>query len=519
MLNTEPEKIKESTNEIQTLPKLSSGKPSGIRSGLRRYGLAAGLFVLTLGTYLALSYFDFKVSLTVLLVVVLLVTTWYGGKGPGFLLTHLVLIASLIIMVKTPLAAGSTIGRATFGYFSTYLMMIAVVFLISGRKTVEKHLRESEQRYRRLFENNPLPTWVHDSETLKFLAVNEAAVLHYGYSQAEFLTMTINDIRPLEVLPALTDDLSKTLTKVDNDGTCKHQKKDGSVIDVELTLHEFIFDGRPSQLTLANDVTERKIAEDAIRRLNETLELRVAERTVELEAANKELEAFSYSVSHDLRAPLRAIDGFSRIFVEDYEDKLDDEAKRLFDVIRKNAQNMGQLIDDLLEFSRLGRKHIEPTVIDMTQLAQEVCQQSELNLLPIQNLKINLLPETKGDKSLLRQVFINLISNAVKYSRTTENAFIEIGGRNENDENIYYIQDNGVGFDMKYGSKLFGVFQRLHGADEFEGTGVGLAIVQRIVHRHGGRVWAEGEVNKGATFYFALPTNYLGQKELNNEFE
>jgi two-component system, sensor histidine kinase and response regulator len=225
-----------------------------------------------------------------------------------------------------------------------------------------------------------------------------------------------------------------------------------------------------------------------------------------MEAANKELEAFSYSVSHDLRAPLRAIDGFTGILLEDYSDKLDEDGNRLLEVVRKNAQNMGQLIDDLLAFSRLGRKAVEPSPIDMTDLAKSVFE--ELNASDSERrpqLKIENIPLAQGDRALMRQVFVNLLSNATKYSRLKDQPLIEVGGSTENGNNIYYVKDNGAGFDMQYANKLFGVFQRLHGPQEFEGTGVGLAIVQRIIHRHGGRVWAEGKVNEGATFYFTLP--------------
>ncbi len=254
------------------------------------------------------------------------------------------------------------------------------------------------------------------------------------------------------------------------------------------------------------DVTEAKQAQGALIRMNETLEQRVADRTAQLQSANRELESFAYSVSHDLRAPLRAIDGFSKMLVRDVSENLGPEERRKFQIIRDSAQKMGQLIDDLLAFSRLGRQAVSLADIDMEDLVRQVWKEClAVGAERQMELKVDRLPWALGDSALIRQVLSNLLSNAVKFTKPRERAVIEVGGWREDGESVYYVKDNGVGFDMRYRDKLFGVFQRLHGADEFEGTGVGLALVQRIIHRHGGRVWAEGKEDEGATFYFSLP--------------
>jgi len=271
------------------------------------------------------------------------------------------------------------------------------------------------------------------------------------------------------------------------------------------TLEERAREITAANLSLAQEVDERRRAELEVRRLNEELEQRVQERTRELAAANGELEAFSYSVAHDLRAPLRAMDGFSRILAEQWAPSLEPDAQRLIGRVRANATQMGALVDDLLAFSRLGRQalKVRPLVPDALVHEALAALHAEQEGRRVE-LTIGSLPECQGDAALLKQVFINLLGNALKFTRKREVAQIEVGCREAEGECVYFVRDNGVGFDMQYAGKLFGVFQRQHRMEEFEGTGVGLAIVQRIVHRHGGRVWAEATLDAGATIFFTL---------------
>jgi len=279
----------------------------------------------------------------------------------------------------------------------------------------------------------------------------------------------------------------------------------GEQFPVEASISQVEVAGQKIYTVILRDITERIQAEEQILRMNAQLEARVEQRTSELTMANNELEAFTYSVAHDLRAPLRHIDAFTRILVEEFAGSLQPEARHHLDIIRKGSQNMSRLVDDLLSLARVGRQELRHQPIPLNPVVNEVI--AELTRENEQRLiewRVGILPTVSGDPGLLKQVFANLLSNAVKYTRPRNPAVIEIGNRRENGEAVIFVHDNGVGFNMKYANKLFGVFQRLHRADEFEGTGVGLAIVDRVVRRHGGRIWAISEVDQGATFVFTL---------------
>jgi PAS domain S-box-containing protein len=289
-------------------------------------------------------------------------------------------------------------------------------------------------------------------------------------------------------------------------GELKNKAKDESIYWVDTTIVPFLNEnGKPYQyVAIRSDITERKEAEEKLLLLNAELEDRVEQRTHQLEMVNKELEAFSYSVSHDLRSPLRAVNGYAKILEEDYFKVLDEEGQRLLKTVQYNAKKMGVLIDDLLSFSRLGRKDVKKSLVNMTELTRKVIFDLQRDLSHKAKIILRELHPALADHSLITQVMTNLISNAIKYSSKKEKPEIKISSEKKGNDIVYTVSDNGTGFDMQYAHKLFGVFQRLH-SDDFEGTGVGLAIVHRIIVRHGGSIWAESKIEKGATFYFSLP--------------
>ena len=414
------------------------------------------------------------------------------------------------------------------GYEETLSKVLVSLADITERKRAEKEIRQlnaeleqrvqdrtrelaaSEERMRLFFERQLVGMAITSPEK-GWVQVNDKICEMLGYSREELLRLSWAEMTYPEDLVADVTQFERLLRgEIDNYMLEKRFiRKDGSIVFTNLAVGCVRRADRSVDYVLAllEDITERKHAEENIRELNAELQ----QRAKALEDANKELESFSYSVSHDLRTPLRAIDGFSHILLEDYAGKLDAEGKRLLGVVRENTQRMGQLIDDILKFSRTGRLEMSLSEIDMEKMAREVVTELQPSVAgsPLQ-VEIEHLPPVAGDSAMLRQVFVNLLSNAIKFSRTREVPKIQVGATAEDGETIYFVKDNGAGFDMQYADKLFGVFRRLHSEKEFEGTGIGLAIVKRIITRHGGRVWAEGKVNEGATIYFALPITAAG---------
>jgi len=368
---------------------------------------------------------------------------------------------------------------------------------------------EPEISYKRLFESSQDGIFVLDFNTRRIVDVNPGICLLTGLSRSRLIAANPESIAPLRAIFRSDGSFFEEI-KADpifRRENLSMENRDGLHIQVEAVCNMFHFEGREFIQCNLRDVTQHRLAEDQVRRLNETLEQRVAARTCELEGANRELEAFTYSVSHDLRAPLRHIMGFVEILEKEAADKLTDAQRRHLLTISGAARRMGELIDDLLAFSRIGRSEVQKVGVDMLTLVMEALDDLRHETKDrIISWKIQDLPMVTVDRSLMRQALVNLLSNAIKFTSKHSRAVIEIGTEpGRPDEDTIYIRDNGVGFNPRYSQKIFGVFERLNNADEFEGTGIGLANVQRIIRRHGGRVWALGKVDSGATFYFTLP--------------
>ncbi len=367
----------------------------------------------------------------------------------------------------------------------------AINMMFKWRRETEAALEQANKFLDTVLEYIPNMIFVKDAKDLRFVRFNKAGEELLGHKKSDLIGKNDFDFFP--------KDEAEFFTAKDRDVLEKGKLVDIKEEPISTRAHGMRWlhtkkipvtgeDGKPQFLLgISEDITEQKKQEDAILQLN------------------KELEAFTYSVSHDLRAPLRAVNGYATMLEEDYGNSMDDEGRRLLGVIRYNAEKMGRLIDDLLAFSRLGRKELDKSVEDMNQLVEGVLIELNKSFQHHAEIKVGKLDKVKVDYGLMHQVMLNLISNAVKYSSKKEKPVVEVTSERKNGEVVFCVKDNGVGFDMMYVDKLFGVFQRLHAMDEFEGTGVGLAIVQRIVSRHGGRAWAEAEVDKGASFFVALP--------------
>jgi PAS domain S-box-containing protein len=394
---------------------------------------------------------------------------------------------------------------------------------IAERKQAEDSLRKSEERYHSLIEKVQTAIVVHDGQG-RIMTGNPMAQRLLGLSEDQLLGRELIDpewhflrtdgsLLPVEEYPvSMVLDTGQPLR---NYMAGIHQPDRDNVIWVMVNAEPEIDDAGKIARIIASfiDITEQKQAEEEIRRLNLDLEKRVADRTAQLEATNKELKAFAYTVSHDLRAPLRHIEGFIQLLNETSGNKLDSQSLKYISIITDSTRKMGELINDLLSFSRMGRQEMNFIEVDLDALTHDVIKglAPDLEGRKIQ-WQIEEMPVVNGDSSMLRVVMTNLLANAVKFTRPKEEAVIETGFERREGETVVFVRDNGVGFDQKNEDKIFDVFQRSHRVDDFEGTGVGLAIVQRIIHRHGGRVWAEGETGLGAVFYFTLPENNKGDK-------
>jgi PAS domain S-box-containing protein len=480
--------------------------------------LAYGFAVVFTGAVVVLRARIVEASLDqptlILFVLPIALSALWGGLGAGLVATSIAGLGSAwLIPPSGRLAISGRIDLLQWALLLASGTLISITTEALHRSRREAFdglgaLGESERRYRVLFQANPLPMAVYDLETLLFLAVNDAAIAKYGYSQEEFLSMTLRRICLPDDFPRLLDAVTGAAGLSASSEPWRQRLKDGTEIVVELRSHSLVFGGRPARVLLANDVSARVAAEQEIRRLNADLERRVMERTAQLNDANRELETFAYTVSHDLKAPLRGIDGYSRLLEEDHVASLSQEGVTFVGNIRRGVAQLQQLIDDLLAYARMERRTLHVGTVDLQQLVERVLHEREADITSRGVRVVRVLAAgltARADQEGLTMALRNLLDNAIKFTRDAIPPIIEIGAKTEGDACVVWIRDNGIGFDMKFHDRLYDIFQRLHRAEDYAGTGIGLTIVRKAVQRMGGRVWAQSEPGRGATFFLELP--------------